>query len=175
MNLRSTTRGWSIASGRSPPTCGPTRLLGEELQQSGVAIYEHAGAARFVDPHLIESEHAPPLRAEKFIICTGGMSRRLELPGFDLTCTHSDAWGFSSAPPSMLVIGAGATGVQVASIFNAFGSQVTLFEAAPRILMSEDHDVAAAVSRAACKRRGSGSSRRPGPSSVSSPAPPASG
>ena len=38
----------------------------------------------------------------------------------------------------MLVIGAGATGVQVASIFNAFGSRVTLFEAAPRILMSED-------------------------------------
>ena len=45
----------------------------------------------------------------------------------------------------MLVIGAGATGVQVASIFNAFGSRVTLFEAAARILMSEDQDVAAAV------------------------------
>ena len=79
--------------------------------------------------------------------------RRLELPGFDLTCTHSDAWGFSSAPPSMLVIGAGATGVQVASIFNAFGSHVTIFEAAPRILMSEDHDVAAAV-RAALQASG---------------------
>ena len=122
--------------------------LGQELQQSGVAIHEHAGAARFIDPHLIESGHAPRLAPEKFIICTGGRPRRLDLPGFDLTCTHSDAWGFSSAPPSMLVIGAGATGVQVASIFNAFGSQVTLFEAAPRILMSEDHDVAAAVSAA---------------------------
>ena len=53
----------------------------------------------------------------------------------------------------MLVIGAGATGVQVASIFNAFGSHVTLFEAAPRILMSEDHDVAAAV-RAALQASG---------------------
>ena len=122
--------------------------LSEELQQSGVAIHEHAGAARFIDPHEIESAHAPPLRAEKFIICTGGMSRRMELPGFDLTCTHRDAWSFASAPPSMLVIGAGATGVQVASIFNAFGSEVALFEAAPRIMMSEDHDVATAVSAA---------------------------
>jgi pyruvate/2-oxoglutarate dehydrogenase complex dihydrolipoamide dehydrogenase (E3) component len=122
--------------------------LSEELQQSGVAIHEHAGAARFIDPHEIESAHAPPLRAEKFIICTGGMSRRMELPGFDLTCTHGDAWSFASAPPSMLVIGAGATGVQVASIFNAFGSEVALFEAAPRIMMSEDHDVATAVSAA---------------------------
>ena len=51
----------------------------------------------------------PRLRSEKFILCTGGMARRLDLPGFDLTCTHSDAWSFLSAPPSLLVIGAGAT------------------------------------------------------------------
>ena len=123
-------------------------LLREELQQSGVTLHEHAGVARFIDPHVIECEHAPRLHAAKIIICTGGMSRRLDLPGFELACTHSDAWTLSSAPPSMLVIGAGATGVQLASIFNAFGSHVTLFEAAPRILMSEDQDVAAAVSGA---------------------------
>ena len=123
-------------------------LLREELQQSGVTLHEHAGAARFTEPHVIECEHAPRLHAAKIIICTGGMSRRLDLPGFELACTHSDAWTLSSAPPSMLVIGAGATGVQLASIFNAFGSHVTLFEAAPRILMSEDEDVAAAVSEA---------------------------
>jgi dihydrolipoamide dehydrogenase len=127
--------------------------LREELQQAGVTIQEHAGAARFIDPHVIASEHAPPLRAEKIIICTGGKSRRLKVPGFDLTCTHSDAWDLSSAPASMLVIGAGATGVQVASIFNAFGSRVSLFEAGPRILMSEDDDVAASV-RAALQSSG---------------------
>ncbi|MFL5859267.1 MAG: dihydrolipoyl dehydrogenase family protein [Solirubrobacteraceae bacterium] len=123
-------------------------LLREDLQQAGVTIYEHAGAARFTGPHRIDSEHAPPLDAAKIIICTGGMPRRLALPGFDLACTHSDAWTLESVPPSMLIIGAGATGVQLASIFNAFGSRVTLFEAAPRILVSEDDDVAAAVSGA---------------------------
>ena len=46
------------------------------------------------------------------------------------------------------MIGAGATRVQVASIFNAFGSRVTLFEAAPRILASEDEEVAEAMSTA---------------------------
>jgi pyruvate/2-oxoglutarate dehydrogenase complex dihydrolipoamide dehydrogenase (E3) component len=45
----------------------------------------------------------------------------------------------------MLVIGGGATGVQVASIFTSFGSRVQLFEAGPRILSTEDADVAAAV------------------------------
>ena len=73
------------------------------------------------------------------------MPRRLEVDGFDLISTHSDAWGLTAAPPSMLVVGAGATGVQVASIFNAFGSRVHLIEAAPRILMAEDEDVSNAV------------------------------
>jgi dihydrolipoamide dehydrogenase len=48
----------------------------------------------------------------------------------------------------MLVIGGGATGVQVASIFNAFGSRVQLFQAAPRILHTEDEEVSAAVADA---------------------------
>jgi dihydrolipoamide dehydrogenase len=48
----------------------------------------------------------------------------------------------------MLVIGAGATGAQVASIFNDFGSRVQLFEAGPRILRTEDEDVSAAMAAA---------------------------
>jgi pyruvate/2-oxoglutarate dehydrogenase complex dihydrolipoamide dehydrogenase (E3) component len=122
--------------------------LRHELERAGVTLHEHAGTARFVEPHVIESENAPQLRAANVIVCTGGASRRLPVPGFELTCTHSDAWRLESAPDSLLVIGGGATGVQVASIFNAFGSHVTLFEAAPRILMSEDEQVAAAMSSA---------------------------
>ena len=48
-------------------------------------------------------------------------------------------------PPSMIVIGGGATGVQVASIFNAFGSRVEIFQAAPRLVPTEDQDVSRAV------------------------------
>ena len=48
----------------------------------------------------------------------------------------------------MLIVGAGATGAQVASIFNAFGSRVQLFQAGPRILPTEDEDVSAAVAAA---------------------------
>ena len=48
----------------------------------------------------------------------------------------------------MLVIGAGNTGVQVASIFHAFGTSIQLFEAGPRILLSEEEEVAAVVATA---------------------------
>ena len=122
--------------------------LRQQIDSLGVTVHEHAGVARFADEHTIETQDGLRLEAEKVIICTGGVSRRLSVPGFELANTHSDAWRLTSVPPSMLVVGAGATGVQVASIFNAYGSRIQLFQTAPRILPSEDEDVSAAVSAA---------------------------
>ena len=122
--------------------------LRAQIDSLQVAVHEHAGTARFVDSHTIETESGLQLQAEKIIICTGGVSRRLSVPGFELTATHSNAWSLTSVPSSMLVIGGGATGAQVASIFNAFGSKVELFEAGPRILATEDEDVSAVVADA---------------------------
>jgi pyruvate/2-oxoglutarate dehydrogenase complex dihydrolipoamide dehydrogenase (E3) component len=123
-------------------------LRREYVDRLGVTIYEKAGTVHFADPHTIETERGLRLQADKIILCAGGTSRRLSVPGFELTATHSDAWGLTAVPPSMLVIGGGATGVQVASIFNDFGSRVQLFQAAPRILPTEDEDVSAAVAAA---------------------------
>ncbi|MGH3546060.1 MAG: dihydrolipoyl dehydrogenase family protein, partial [Mycobacteriales bacterium] len=122
--------------------------LREQIDCLGVAVYEQSGTARFANQYTIETESGLRLQAEKIIICTGGVSRRLSVPGFELTNTHSDAWGLTSVPPSMLVIGGGATGVQVASIFNAFGSRVQLFQTGLRILPTEDEDVSAVVAAA---------------------------
>jgi pyruvate/2-oxoglutarate dehydrogenase complex dihydrolipoamide dehydrogenase (E3) component len=127
--------------------CAHSAFRGQ-IDSLGVTVYEQAGAARFADPHTIETWSGLRLQAEKIIICTGGVSRRLSVPGFELTATHSDAWSLTSVPPSILVIGGGATGAQVASIFNAFGSRVQLFQAGPRILPTEDEDVSAAVAAA---------------------------
>ena len=124
-------------------------LRREYLDQLGVTTHEKAGTASFVDPHTIETDSGLRLQADRFIICGGGTSRRLPIPGFrGAAATHSDAWGLTAVPPSMLVVGGGATGVQVASIFNAFGSRVQLFQAGPRILTTEDEDVSAAVAAA---------------------------
>jgi pyruvate/2-oxoglutarate dehydrogenase complex dihydrolipoamide dehydrogenase (E3) component len=146
------------------PTLDYSRLLGrvrevvddvrghssfrKQIDSLGVTVHENAGTARFTDEHSIETESGLRLEGEKIIVCTGGVSRPLPVPGFELTNTHSDAWSLTSIPPSMLVIGAGATGVQVASIFNAFGSRIQLFQAGARILPSEDEDVSATVAQA---------------------------
>src|SRR5262249_9709557 len=122
--------------------------LRPQIDSLGVTIHEHAGVARFADEHTIITESGLRLQAEKIVICSGGLSRRLSVPGFELTNTHSDAWALTAVPPSILVIGAGATGAQVASIFNAFGSRIQLFQTGPRILPSEDEDVSAAIAAA---------------------------
>src|SRR5262249_35899074 len=99
-------------------------------------------------PHTVETESRLRLRADKFIICTGGSSRKLSVPGAEFTATHSDAWALTCVPPSMIVVGGGATGVQVASVFNAFGTRVQLFQAGPHILPTEDEEVSAAMANA---------------------------
>ncbi|MGA8575218.1 MAG: NAD(P)/FAD-dependent oxidoreductase [Candidatus Cybelea sp.] len=119
-----------------------------QLQQAGVALYEHAGAVGFVDAHQIESERGPALQGDRLILCTGGVSRALNVPGAALTVTPAAAFGLKSVPKSLVVVGAGATGAQVASIFNALGSSITLCQAGPRIIPTEDADVSREVALA---------------------------
>jgi dihydrolipoamide dehydrogenase len=123
-------------------------LLRRNLEDAGVDIREHTGSARFVDQHRVECERGATFVADRIILCTGGKNRELRVPGSQLTVNHSHAWSLTAVPSSMLVVGAGATGVQVASVFNALGAEVQIFEAGPRILKTEDEDVSTAMTAA---------------------------
>jgi pyruvate/2-oxoglutarate dehydrogenase complex dihydrolipoamide dehydrogenase (E3) component len=124
---------------------GAQSALRPQAEAAGVLIREHVGPLRFTDAHALESGTGERFLADRIILCTGGVSRRLDVPGAELVATHSDAWSLTDVPRSMLVIGAGATGLQVASVFNAFGTKVRLFQSGPRIIPTEDDDVSAAV------------------------------
>ncbi len=122
--------------------------LFEQITNAGVELFEHAGTAEFTDAHTIRSASAPTLRAGRVVICSGGVSRALGVPGAELMVTPADAFSLTAVPRSMIVIGAGATGAQVASIFGALGSSVTICQAGPRIIASEDSEVSDAVAAA---------------------------
>ncbi|HEX8132783.1 MAG TPA: FAD-dependent oxidoreductase, partial [Actinomycetes bacterium] len=112
------------------------------------------GAARFADAHTIAlGDGHGELRAEQVIVCAGGHARRLPFPGSELALTHSDIWTLDALPGSVVVVGGSATGCQLASVLDAFGSQVTLLEAADRLLGVEDEAVSGAVADA-FRRRG---------------------
>jgi len=119
------------------------KAIREHLIEVGAAVHEHAGAASFVDPHTITFGGGWTLRGNKILLCIGGHARRLSIPGGELALTHSDVWHMECLPERLLVIGGAATGCQLASVFAAFGSRVTLMDTAPRIVPGEDPDVSA--------------------------------
>ncbi len=121
--------------------------LRPQLEATGVTIHEHAGPVHFVDDRTVQTATGQRYEADRIVICTGGVSRTLPVPGFGQLATHSDAWSLTSVPRSMIVIGGGATGLQVASIFAAFGTQVELFDAGGRILQAEEPEVSACVAQ----------------------------
>src|SRR3954463_14646667 len=61
-------------------------------------------------------------------------------------------WGLDEQPKRLAVIGAGASGSEVASAFGRLGTEVTLFEALPQILPLEDKDIARAAAREITKQ-----------------------
>jgi pyruvate/2-oxoglutarate dehydrogenase complex dihydrolipoamide dehydrogenase (E3) component len=115
-------------------------MLGH-LRRAGATTLVGQGAARFLDEHTVQVGDSTRLAAAKLIICAGGHARRLPFPGAELALTHSDIWNMRELPRSLAVVGAAATGCQLASIFSDFGADVTLLEVAPRILAGEDEDV----------------------------------
>ena len=129
------------------------KQLIHHLKSSGVDVYAGQGSARFDDPHTLAVGQALQLQAEKFIIAAGGKPRRLSFPGAELTLTHSDVWSMTRLPESVAIVGAAATGCQLATIFAAFGVKVSLLDVAPRILPAEDEHVSQAMQHAFEQRK----------------------
>lgn len=125
----------------------------KHLESSGVTVFEGMGAARFVDSHTVElGDTAQQLGAKSFIICAGGHARRLAFPGAEHVLSHSDIWSLRDLPERLAIIGAAATGCQLASVMKTFGSEVTLLEMAPQILPAEDESVIQAIEQAFSER-----------------------
>lgn len=129
------------------------KQLIQNLQTSGVDVFTETGDAQFVDPHTLETTAGGRFQAEKFILCVGGHARRLPFPGAEYALTHSDVWSLKTLPKSVAIIGAAATGCQLASIFRDFGAEVWLLELAPRIVPAEDRHVSEAM-ETSFKRKG---------------------
>ena len=112
--------------------------LAGSLEKAGVKVYRGVGDASFVSENTIALSDGTQLEADKFILCTGGHGRRLKFPGSEYACTHSDVWSLEALPQRVVITGTGATGCQLASVLNAFGCTVYLFERSSKILKTED-------------------------------------
>ena len=128
------------------------KRLRERLETAGVRVFDGVGKARFAGENSLTLGDGRHVEAEKFVLCAGGHARRLDLPGSELALTHSDVWTMGDLPRSVAVVGAAATGCQLASIFAAFGVRVLLLEVEPGILGGEDAAVSEGVAQAFGRR-----------------------
>ncbi len=89
------------------------------------------------------------VEAKNIILATGSEARML--PGLKpepgVILTNIEILNLESVPKSLLIIGAGAVGVEFASIFSRFGSKVTVLEMLPRLVPVEDEEVSKELER----------------------------
>src|SRR5262249_55439769 len=122
--------------------------LAESIRARGIELIEGAGPARLHSPHDVELADGRIWRAGSIILAAGGHGRKLPIPGAELALTHSDIWSLHQLPARVAVVGAAATGCQLASIFQDFGCTVALLEFAQRITPTADEDISRALTHA---------------------------
>jgi dihydrolipoyl dehydrogenase len=116
------------------------------------------GEATFVDDKKIKSRSADgkeqTVEAANVLVATGAPAR--EMPGLPVNGTtvvnSRQAMVIEQQPKRIIIIGAGAIGVEFAYFFNAFGTEVVLVEMLPNLLPVEDTEISVALERSFAKQ-----------------------
>jgi len=119
------------------------------FRKNGVTHIE--GTATLVDTHRVQvAPSGEMLEARNIIIATGASSR--SLPGMQVDgvkiITSREALELTVVPKRLVVVGAGAIGMEFAYLFRSYGAEVAVIEMLPHVLPLEDEDTAAEVARA---------------------------
>ena len=133
---------------------GVEGLLGHKL------ITLVRGKASFKDPHTVtvipsgDEESPKEFTADYIIIATGSVSASLPIPGADLPgiLTSKEILDIEEVPQRLCVIGGGVIGLEFASVFRSFGSEVTVLEYCKDILPRFDTDLAKRLKQSLGKR-----------------------
>ena len=102
--------------------------------------------AQFIDSHTVTSltSHLSPLTSNNIIIATGSETKWLPIPGADSpnVVDSTGLLNLETLPKRLCIIGAGAIGMEFASVFRRFGSEVTVIEYLKECLPALDSDIA---------------------------------
>ena len=127
------------------------------MRKHGIDVFH--GEARFLNAHdlavALADGSETSLRARHVLIATGSAPKSLpHLPiDQERILDSTGVLALQEVPRRLLIVGAGAVGVEFASLFRAFGSEVTLVEVLPTLVPLEDEEIGRALARA-FQRRG---------------------
>lgn len=114
------------------------------LKSNSVTVFK--GTAKLADKNTIlisDKTEQMTITADNIIIATGSVPTILPIPGHDFqnVITSDEALFLEELPSSMLIIGAGVIGTEIGYIYNALGTEVTIVEMLPEILLKLDDDI----------------------------------
>ena len=124
------------------------------------------GIGRFTGPNTIAVEGGEDVTFKSAIVATGSFPLRPPIPGLesDLCVDSTGLLAQTEVPRRLVILGGGIIGSEFASIFNRFGSEVTIVEMLDTLIPQEDADaakeLAQGVRRSAASRCSSASSAR---------------
>lgn len=114
------------------------------LNSNGVEVY--SGEGRLLSPTQIDTGNEK-IEAKKIILAGGSRTVQLPIPGINLpgVLTSTEILDLEKIPERLVIIGGGVIGIEIAMIFQSFGSQVSIVEAMPRILPFMDTEISALI------------------------------
>jgi dihydrolipoamide dehydrogenase len=102
---------------------------------------------------IVNDNKAAHLRATNVILATGSEARMLPgLEASDRILTNIEILSLKDLPKSLVIVGAGAVGVEFASIYRSFDCEVTIIEMLPRLVPVEDEEISKELARVYRKR-----------------------
>jgi dihydrolipoyl dehydrogenase len=112
------------------------------------------GKGRFTGPKSIAVEGGEEVAFESAIVATGSFPMRPPIPGLDSPrCVDSTGLlAQTEVPRRLVILGGGIIGCEFASIFDRFGTEVTIVEMLPSLIPAEDEDAAKELAKAFGKR-----------------------
>ena len=114
---------------------------GIDLLLSGADVTVIKGEATLTGQDTV-SVNGDTYSAKNIVIATGSAPKALPITGADLCMSSDDALALDTLPSSLCIIGGGVIGMEFASVFNAFGVDVTVIEFCKEILPPFDKDIA---------------------------------
>jgi len=125
------------------------------LERNGIEVLKGKGELKSERAVLFRGSGGEKvLEAEKTILATGSSSAGLPFlkPDGDTIITHLEALELESIPRSLIVVGAGAIGLEIGSVYSRVGTEVTVLEILPAVLPGADRQMAARLERALKKQ-----------------------
>ncbi len=124
--------------------------VGFLMKKNGIATYE--GSARLLDAHTVAvsgGDGEITLMADNIVIATGARPRGI--PGVEIdgerVITYNEAIMADSLPDSVVIVGAGAIGLEFATIWHSYGVEVTIVEMLPHLAPLEDEAISEELER----------------------------